>query len=445
MYSQPGGGFVTRGLILGMYIAIKAETVVSGATWYQSVALDWIPASSVVVVTPSALRGVELAGTGPNPDPYPEPNPGPDPDPDNLPKGVVTANVLNVRSGPGTSYPVVDQLRYNAQVSIYEQKAVSGATWYRIGTGRWVHSGWVRLLTTTPPGPQPGRKGVVTADVLNVRAKPGVATDNPPIDRLLKGTQVDIFADQMVAGATWYRIGDNRWVHGGRVRLITSTSAVEPADEGGPTIEAQSAGATALPLGWLVTGPVNVRAEPNTTSAIVGQVNKYDRLSILETQTVLGQRWYRIGDSRWVIGTNVDVARVKARPAAFRSDEKWVAVNLREQTIVAYEGDKPVYTALAATGLSGTPTVQGLFRTWLRLISGKMAGGSGSLFYDLEAVPWTMYFYSGYALHGAYWHDAFGRPRSHGCVNLSLYDSWWLFKWSEPNGKNSPAVYVYWE
>jgi hypothetical protein len=76
-----------------------------------------------------------------------------------------------------------------------------------------------------------------------------------------------------------------------------------------------------------------------------------------------------------------------------------------------------------------------------------MVGGSAATggYYYLEEVPWTLYFYSGYALHGAYWHDAFGRPRSHGCVNLSLFDSWWIFKWSEAGGKNSPAVYVYWE
>jgi lipoprotein-anchoring transpeptidase ErfK/SrfK len=87
----------------------------------------------------------------------------------------------------------------------------------------------------------------------------------------------------------------------------------------------------------------------------------------------------------------------------------------------------------------------GIFRTWLRLVSRKMAGGSAATggYYNLEEVPWTLYFYSGYALHGAYWHDAFGNPRSHGCVNLSLYDAWWIFKWSEPGGKNSPAVYVY--
>jgi len=106
-----------------------------------------------------------------------------------------------------------------------------------------------------------------------------------------------------------------------------------------------------------------------------------------------------------------------------------------------------VYAALVATGLPKTPTVRGIFRTWLRLKWGKMSGGSPARgdYYYLEDVTWTMYFYQGYALHATYWHDAFGRPRSRGCVNMSPYDAWWVFNWSAPGGKHSPAVYVYWQ
>ena len=117
-----------------------------------------------------------------------------------------------------------------------------------------------------------------------------------------------------------------------------------------------------------------------------------------------------------------------------------MAVSLKEQTAVAYEGDRPVYAALVATGLPGTPTVQGIFRTWRRLDTGVMAGSG----YYIEDVTWTCYFYSGYALHTAYWHDSFGSPRSHGCVNLSPHDAWWIFQWSAPDGPNSPVVYAYW-
>jgi lipoprotein-anchoring transpeptidase ErfK/SrfK len=250
----------------------------------------------------------------------------------------------------------------------------------------------------------------------------------------------------LVNNITWYRIGVARWVHGGWVRLLTASNDLPWADDDPLVYQAEATATMQLPVGWVVTASSNVRSEPSVNATIVGTVLHNQSLAILEERTVAGQKWYRIGAERWVYGPNVRVARLRARPSSIRANERWVGVNLREQTAVAYEGDKPVYAALVATGLSRTPTVQGIFRTWWRLISRRMAGGSPATggYYYLEEVPWTMYFYSGYALHAAYWHDAFGNPRSHGCVNLSMYDAWWIFKWSEPGGANSPAVYVYW-
>jgi hypothetical protein len=435
-YTQAGGAVVARVLALGTYLAIRQEVLAGGQLWYQSTRLDWIPAASVAALTPSELRGVALS-SAPDPDPDPDPGPDPDPEPDPTPRpqGEVTANVLNVRSAPGTNNPIVDQLRRGARVTILEERTVADAVWYRIGVNRWVHSAWIRRLDAPPPAPTPTRRGVVTADVLNVRARPGASSTNPPVDRLLRGAQVVIYEETLVGSVTWYRIGVNRWVHGGWIDLLPT-----PADEGAPV-----AAAAALPVGWVVTTSLNVRAEPSLTSAVVGAVYKNQSVSILETRTVAGRRWYRIGAEQWIYGANVRVAQLRARPANIRATERWVGVNLREQTLVAYEGDKPVYAALCATGLPRTPTVQGIFRTWLRLVSGKMSGGSAATggYYYLEEVPWTLYFYSGYALHAAYWHDAFGNPRSHGCINLSPYDAWWIFRWSEPGGRNSPAVYVY--
>lgn len=444
-YTQPGSAVVSRSLRLGTYLAIRQEVNAGGQLWYQTGSYDWIPAGSVALLNPSELRGVQLAGAGP--DPEPEPEPEPEPDPDKVRKGIVTANVLNVRSGPGVHYPVVDQLRANAEVTILEETEVGGATWYRIGKQRWVHGGWIRLVEGTPTAPLPGvRRGIVTADVLNVRARPGVRPDNPPIDRLRRGVEVRIYEDALVDGVAWYRIGINRWVHSGWIQVIADDTPIQlalcppPAGDSAPT---------ALPVGWVVSDSLIVRAEPglHQDNPEVGTVYHNQVLNILETRTVAGQRWYRIGPDRWVYGAHVGVARSKARPSAINGDARWVGVNLREQTAVAYEGDKPVYAALVATGLPATPTVQGIFRTWWRLVSRKMSGGSPATggYYYLEEVPWTCYFYSGYALHAAYWHDAFGRPRSHGCVNLSPYDAWWIFRWSEAGGPNSPTVYVYWE
>ncbi len=242
-----------------------------------------------------------------------------------------------------------------------------------------------------------------------------------------------IYEEQSVAGELWYRVGANRWVAARWVRLNetgTRAPALDPA------------AARSLPFGWVVPETLAIRGLPGGQAGNpdVGQLHHYDVVPILEERVTGGARWYCVGDRQWVEAAQVGVARLRARPASISAGALWVAVNLSQQTVVAYEGDRPVYAALAATGLPGTPTVQGIFRTWLRLDTGKMRGPG----YDIEDVTWTSYFYSGYSLHTAYWHDKFGRPRSHGCVNLSPYDAWWIYQWSARGGANSPTVYVYW-
>jgi hypothetical protein len=275
---------------------------------------------------------------------------------------------------------------------------------------------------------------VVTATTLNVRARPGVAADNPPVITLPSGAEVTVSETRGLSGEDWYCIGESRWVLSRWVRLLPATRSTV----------ATAAGelATQLPAGWVVPATLNVRARPGLAAdnPPVGQLVHNQAVFILEERTLAGARWFRIGENQWIEGKNVGVARVKPRPARIGPTERWVGVSLAEQTAVAYEGDHPVYAALIASGLPGTPTVQGVFRTWLRRETGKMAGPG----YYIEDVTWTCYFYSGYSLHTAYWHDAFGKPRSHGCVNMSPYDAWWIFQWSAAGGENSPTVYVYW-
>lgn len=422
-YSQPGGGAVIRSLVLGTYLAIQRDTVAGGQVWHQSVQGDWVASSTVAQMTPSNLRGVELQGSTP-----PPPPPG-------VRYGVVTATTLNVRSQPSTSAPIVGQLANGAQVTIYEERTVSGAVWYRIGTDRWVHSAYVRI--TQVVAAQTPRYGIVTADVLNVRTQPDVSA--PLTGQVTRGMQVTISGEQTTSGALWYSIGDNRWVHSHWISLTTA----EVAQQVAPI----SVAAATLPVGWVVASSLNVRAQPGVSAGNppIDEVLHNYRVDILESRTVNGAIWYRIGQNRWVLGTWIAVASLKARPSGIGSAERWVGVNLAQQTAVAYQGNTPVYAAMIASGMAATPTVQGVFRTWARIPSGKMSGGSTATggYYYLEGVTWTCYFYSGYALHTAYWHDAFGRPRSHGCVNLSPYDAWWIYQWSAAGGANSPAVYVY--
>ena len=109
------------------------------------------------------------------------------------------------------------------------------------------------------------------------------------------------------------------------------------------------------------------------------------------------------------------------------STEHWIDVDLSNQRLVAYEGDTPVYWVTVSTGLAGTPTVTGQYRIYVKYPAQTMSGPG----YYLPDVPYVMYFYLGYGIHGTYWHNNFGQPMSHGCVNTPTPDAQWLYNWAE--------------
>ena len=106
--------------------------------------------------------------------------------------------------------------------------------------------------------------------------------------------------------------------------------------------------------------------------------------------------------------------------------ERWIDVNLSQQRTYAYEGDTLVNSFVVSTGTWQTPTVTGKFKIWIKVRSQAMSGPG----YYLPDVPFVMYFYKDYGLHGTYWHNNFGTPMSHGCVNLTIPDSEWLYNFA---------------
>jgi lipoprotein-anchoring transpeptidase ErfK/SrfK len=126
-------------------------------------------------------------------------------------------------------------------------------------------------------------------------------------------------------------------------------------------------------------------------------------------------------------------------PSWALAGQKWIDVSILKQSLVAYEGTKPVYATLVSTGADGLgdpkkthSTIQGVFRIHTKHVSITMDGDDVGDEFDLRDVPFVQYFTEGYALHAAYWHDDFGIPRSHGCVNLAPRDAAWLFEWTTP-------------
>ncbi|MBI2621339.1 MAG: L,D-transpeptidase [Candidatus Levybacteria bacterium] len=122
------------------------------------------------------------------------------------------------------------------------------------------------------------------------------------------------------------------------------------------------------------------------------------------------------------------------------SSNKHIYIDLTNQKLYAKEGDKTIYEFLVSTGKWGrTPT--GNFITWIKLRAAKMEGGSKALgtYYYLPNVPYIMYFHGsgipkwrGYGIHGAYWHNNFGHPMSHGCINMRIEEARLLYDWASP-------------
>jgi lipoprotein-anchoring transpeptidase ErfK/SrfK len=113
-------------------------------------------------------------------------------------------------------------------------------------------------------------------------------------------------------------------------------------------------------------------------------------------------------------------------PAEVSEGERWIDVDLSSQRVYALEGRELQRSFIVSTGTWRTPTVTGLFRIYVKYRFADMTGPG----YYLPDVPYVMYFYKGYGLHGTYWHNNFGTPMSHGCVNFSIADAEWLFKFA---------------
>jgi lipoprotein-anchoring transpeptidase ErfK/SrfK len=128
-------------------------------------------------------------------------------------------------------------------------------------------------------------------------------------------------------------------------------------------------------------------------------------------------------------------------PKDLAPNEKWIDVNIKAQTLIAYEGERPVFATAVSTGKENKEdrekdhrTPPGTFRIREKHIAATMDGDVATDGpYSIEDVPWIMYFNGSYALHGAFWHNNFGHTQSHGCVNLAPLDAKALFFWTEPH------------
>ena len=160
-----------------------------------------------------------------------------------------------------------------------------------------------------------------------------------------------------------------------------------------------------------------------------------------DSVTVNGATYDETDDGWWMKAAEGTKTKPGEPPKDLKPGEKWVDVNTTTQTLVAYEGTKPVFATAVSTGLVDKEdkdkdhhTPPGTFRIREKHIAATMDGDVASDGpYSIEDVPWIMYFNGSYALHGAFWHNNFGKTKSHGCVNMAPQDAKAIFAWTEPH------------
>lgn len=194
-----------------------------------------------------------------------------------------------------------------------------------------------------------------------------------------------------------------------------------------------------LSLGILKRGGVKVlQADLGSLSKKMHIINE---LPIHQIVPYLGMfnrentQFVYIGRGEVINRRSVSIIKLYQRPQEIGENQKWIDVNLTEQTLVAYEGDVPIFSTLISSGRKDDdfPSPTGIFKIESKHVTVTMDDPQAATeAYSIEDVPWTMYFHHSFALHGAFWHNRFGNQRSHGCINLSPQDARWLFFWADP-------------
>ncbi len=172
--------------------------------------------------------------------------------------------------------------------------------------------------------------------------------------------------------------------------------------------------------------------QPGETLASIGLDYGVSWLQIAQTNNIFNADQVAIGEELTIPGGSVldadySFISAPAAPPARIGAGKEIIVDLSDARTYAYEDGKLVRNVLSSPGLPATPTVKGSFKVQRKYVAQTMTGPG----YYLPDVPYIMYFYAGYALHGTYWHNNFGQPMSHGCVNLPTAEAEWFYNWTE--------------
>ncbi len=267
----------------------------------------------------------------------------------------------------------------------------------------------------------------------------------------LKEDSDDILAMRLVTG--FYIAVDKTFSWNGRTWYKSTKGLIAPADRFWQTAGSKFQGEVLdgnnkkLPMAWVYggrkTAPTYEIDLDTKKTKPAHAVDVFTALPLTGKEIeVAGIHYSETRDGVWVKNIHVRITRPGPPPADIGPNERWIDVNLKEQTLVVFEGSRAVYATLVSSGKQSTEkdkdhrTPTGQFRIREKHVTTTMDGdgtAAGDLPYSIEDVPYVMYFQGSYALHGAFWHRNFGIQMSHGCVNLAPLDAKWVFLNTNPH------------
>ncbi len=270
--------------------------------------------------------------------------------------------------------------------------------------------------------PPPGQTEVVG----NASASAADALPDYLRARMLKGFYVSLDRSENGPTGTFYRT-----VRGGYVDSSELVMATPPSMRG-----VVLGGDWQLPMAFVFrSGVRRLHVDPASGALIDdGTIERHTPLVVAQDDLWRRDKRYIVSDEGVLVREpSIRLVSAYPRPPQIPATDRWIHVSLATQVLVAYEGETPVFATLVSTGKEGHDSPTGVFQIQSKHVSTTMDDASmpdGA--YSIEDVPWTMYFEGNFALHGAFWHNAFGQVRSHGCVNLAPADARWLFSWTTP-------------
>jgi hypothetical protein len=263
------------------------------------------------------------------------------------------------------------------------------------------------------------------------------ALDDSPDQELEQGFAVAIVEEKTAHGEAWGKTKKGRWI--AMRELVPARSFL---------FHGELVADGKLDLAWVTTEKASVFAS-DKADKVTGARVRFEKVRVREEKGTGANVMLRVESDDgalaggWMRARELSRARLAAPPAEAGGEaatERWIDVDLAQQTIVAYEGPKPVFASLVSTG-KGPPksdfaTPVGVHRIWVKIFTTKMDNlekEDVEKHYALEDVPWVQFFDKAVALHGVFWHRDFGHIHSHGCVNLAPIDARWLYAFTSPH------------